>query len=130
MSRIAVKIACWLLKLPLSIEERTMLIGAILDRLEAVPLSNIITVREGDGAMIVNGKVIDHEAAVQLRAGARAALNNVTRKMVHEQVAVVAGTRGVVQGTTPEKLYFYRAALWCLRTEEQIYRTLAGESDE
>lgn len=123
MTGIAVTLACWLLKRSLPLQQRTRLLGAILDGLNAVPLQNIIA--NEDGRLMLNGVPADLEKVAQLREGAKRALDNPTRKLIREQVASVAGTRGVVEGDTPEKLYFYRAALWWALTEEELYKQLS-----
>lgn len=129
MSWLAIKLACFLLKLPLSLRERTRLTGAILDGLDAAPLRNLIEVRS-DGVLLIEGKPIDYEKAAQLRESARAMLNNQAHVLVREQVASIAGRRGVAEGDTPEKLYFYRAALWWGGQEEEFYSILAGLHQE
>lgn len=122
---IVVYLVTWLLKLPLSLRARTRLIGAILDRIEALPLADII--KEKGGVLYVDGMPVDMDMAVKLREGAKLMLHNSARRIVYQQVASIAGKRGVVEGDTPEKLYFYRAALWWGLTEEDIYKQLAGE---
>lgn len=123
---IAAWFACLLLKMPLSLRARTKLIGAILERVEAVPLRDIIT-RAEDGSLRIEGRPVEYDQAVSLRESAIAMLNNQARRYVQAQVLSVAGHRGVVEGDTPEKLYFYRAAIWWALTEEEIYKQLAGE---
>lgn len=82
-----------------------------------------------DGSLYVEGKIVDYEKAIQLKASARAALGNNARKLVQEQIAAIAGHRGIVEGDTPEKLYFYRAALWWGLQEEELYRMLIGTEE-
>lgn len=124
MRGIAVYLACLLLKQPLTLQQRTRLVGAILESNNAVPLSDVITVGQ-DGTMVIENRRIDLEKAIQIRESARAVLENEARKYVQNQVASIAGKRGVAEGDTPEKLYFYRAALWWGRMEQEIYEKLA-----
>ena len=49
------------------------------------------------------------------------------RRYGQQQVAAIAGKRGVVEGDTPEKLYFYRAALWYGLMEQELYEKLSGK---
>jgi hypothetical protein len=126
MRTLAVNVACWLLKLPLSIAHRTKLTGAILDGLNAVPLRDVITFQQ-DGTLLIDGMEVDYEKAIKLRESARAMRDNQARQLVRDQISVIAGTRGVVQGDTPEKLYFYRAALWAMQSEQELYNQLAGD---
>lgn len=128
MSNIAVHLACWLLKLPLNIQQRTKLIGAVLDRLDAVPLDEVIKVH--DGNLFIQGEQVDYDKASKVRESAHAMLNNQAHQLVREQVAVLAGTRGVVEGDTPEKLYFYRAAIWSMLQQEELYSQLAGGTEQ
>lgn len=124
MRGIAVRLACLLLKQPLTLQQRTRLVGAILESNNAVPLSDVITLDQ-DGTMVIENKRIDLEKAIQIRESARGVLENEARKYVQNQVAAIAGKRGIAEGDTPEKLYFYRAALWWGRMEQEIYEKLA-----
>lgn len=124
MRGIAVRLACLLLKQPLTLQQRTRLVGAILESNNAVPLTDVITVGQ-DGTMVIENKRIDLEKAIQIRESARGVLENEARKYVQNQVASIAGKRGIAEGDTPEKLYFYRAALWWGRMEQEIYEKLA-----
>ncbi len=124
---LGVQLACFLLKLPLTLQQRTKLVGAILESNNAVPLKEVITFAH-DGSMIIEDEHIDFEKAIQIRESARAALDNTARKYVQNQVAAVAGRRGVAEGDTPEKLYFYRAALWWGGMEQELYEKLAQRS--
>lgn len=125
MTSFAVKLACWLLKQPLTLQQRTKLIGTILSELGAVPLTDVIK-QDMTGLYIDGRRVEDPEVAQKVKEAARAALNNYARRYIRQQVAVIAGKRGIVEGDTPEKLYFYRAALWFGMTEEELYKQLAG----
>lgn len=125
MVRLGVSLACWLLKLPLSMKQRTKLVGAILEGLNAAPLSDIVDVAP-DGKLMLDGHPVEYERAIQLRNAAIAALENGARLAIKEQVLSIAAKRGIVQGDTPEKLYFYRAAIWWGKTEEEILLKLAS----
>ena len=112
-----------LLKLPLSIQERTKLVCAILDANNAIALNDVIEITEQ--GLFVQGRPIPYEEAIQLRESARSAFNSYARKYVMEQVASIAGKRGIAEGDTPDKLIFYRAALWWGKQEELYYERLA-----
>lgn len=125
---IGVKIAVLLLRLPLDMHQRTTLVGAILRSNNAVGLSELIRVDDAN-RLIVDGEYVDHEKAVQLREGARYALDNATLRLIREHVASMAGKRGVAEGDTPEKLYFYRAALWWGMMEQKFLEILAAREE-
>lgn len=124
MSWIGVKLACYLLKIPLSMKQRTSLVCAVLDGLDAVPLYDLIEFR-ADGVLLINGVQADHDKVVKLRESARAVLNNEALALIREQVASISGRRGVSEGDSPEKLYFYRAALWWGGQEYEMLNRLA-----
>ena len=118
-------VAWWLRKATVSLEARTILTNAVLDKLQARNLHAIIN--SDENGILVNGERIEYERAILLRESAKGALNNQARQLVRESVMALATTRGVLEGDTPEKLYFYRAAIWFGATEEEHYRILAQE---
>lgn len=128
MRNFAVHLACYLLKLPLTIQQRTKLVCAILDANNAVPLSDVLTERKGVGLML-NGEPLGYDKAIQLRNSARMALNNQALGHIRNQVASIAGRRGIAEGDTPDKLIFYRAALWWGSMELEVLNTLAAFSE-
>lgn len=115
------------LRFPLSLRAKTYLLCAILERIEALPLKESIEVRNSQ--LYIRGKVVTFEQAAELRESARAMLMSTARKTVRDHVSAIAAKRGIVEGDTPEKLYFYRAALWWAMTEEELYTLLAGGED-
>ena len=124
LKRFGIALACRLLRQSLTLQERTKLTGAILEGLDAVPLVEALKI---DGTQVTaQGRMLDYAKTAQLRASARAMLNNDAHALVREQVLVMAGTRAVIEGDTPEKLYFYRAAIWMLLYYEQLYHDLAN----
>ena len=125
MRALLVRIVCYLLKVELTTQQKTRLIGAILDTSNAVPLSEVITFGQ-NGMIYVQGKLIDQEKAIQLRESARLLINNGAMNLIYEQVRHIAGTRGVAEGDTPEKLVFYRAALWWGEKELETIVRLAS----
>ena len=126
MGALAVKIACFLLRYSrLSLNHRTVLISRILEGLEAIPLQELITFDDA-GTLYINGEKVDYEQAKKLSDSAQVMLDSYSRKIIKEHVLSVAGKRGVVEGTTPEQLYFYRVAIWCLLKEEEWLYILAS----
>jgi hypothetical protein len=94
----------------LTIAERTACIGAVLEKLEALPLKDIVSSSE-DGVLI-NNKPVDIDKLRVLRESAIQALDNQAFNLIGEQVVWIAIQRGIHNADTPEKLYFYRAAIW------------------
>ena len=118
-------VAWWLSKATVSLEARTILTNAVLDKLQARHLHAIIT--SDENGVLVNGERLEYERAILLRESAKGALNNQARQLVRESVMSLATTRGVLEGDTPEKLYFYRAAIWFGDQETAHLRILAQE---
>ena len=94
----------------LTIAERTACIGSVLDKLEALPLRDIIT--NSEEGILINGRPLDIEKLRVLRDAAKVALDNQALNFIGEQVVWIAIQRGIHNADTPEKLYFYRAAIW------------------
>ena len=109
--RLVVKLALGVLRRSdLTIAERTACIGAVLGKLEALPIKDIIT-NSADG-ILINGQLPDIEKLRILRESAKSALDNQALNFIGEQVVWIAIQRGIHNADTPEKLYFYRAAIW------------------
>lgn len=94
----------------LTIQERTLCTGMVLDKLDALPLRAIV--ESSDEGILINGKPVDLDKLRVLREASIAALDNQALNFIAEQVVWLAIQRGIHNGDTPEKLYFYRAAIW------------------
>ena len=115
----------WMLKHSnLSLAERNELIIHILDKLEALPLRDIIS--SSDEGILINGKPADIEKLRLLRDSANAAIENYALNYIGEQVMWVATERLTKKITTPEELFFYRAALWFGEQLKAHLKILAG----
>lgn len=112
----------------LTIEERTLCTGAILEKLEALPLHAIV--ETSDEGILINGKVVDIEVLRVLRESAIKALDNRAFNFIAEQVVWIAIQRGIHNGDTPEKLYFYRAAIWFSEQMKAHLQILAQQRPE
>lgn len=111
LNRFAVWLTNWTLKRSsLTLAQRNSIVIHILDTLEALPLRDIIS--SSDEGILVNGKQVTLDKLQVLRDAATAALDNQAFNYIGEQVVWVALQRGIHNGTTPESLYFYRAAIW------------------
>lgn len=112
-------------------KDRHLLINAILDKLAALPLRDIIYVNE-DGLLVINEKIVDVEETKLLRESAKVALSNKSLNLVRSQVLYQAYTFGVNSSTNFEQLYFGKAAVWWGQEEDKKLKLLAtyGESRE
>lgn len=122
----------WALKViqhsDLTIDERTLCTGIVLQKLEAWPLRSII--EDSDEGILINGKQLNIEKLKVLRESAKAALDNQALNLIGEQVVWIAIQRGLHNADTPEKLYFYRAAIWFSEQLKAHLQILAQQSPE
>lgn len=117
----------WLLNISsLSMNDRTRLTAALLDKLNAFPAADIIKIDEKYG-LLVNGVQIDVEKARLLRESAKAAFNSRACRLVWDAVAFKAVAVGVHNGDSPERVMFSKAALWWSQQEMELFSTLAQE---
>ena len=125
MVRIAYRLLKWLLARDLTLQERNLFTNLILDKVDAAPLYAILQT-EDDGSIIVNGSPIDMEMAHVLHAAANSALDNKAEKLIKEQVLWLAIVNGFHNGDSPEKLHFFRAAIWWEQQREKILHLLSA----
>jgi len=119
----------WLVKWLLgnaTVEERTLYTALLLDRLGALPLSDILYQDEA-GTLLIGGRPVDIEKARLLRNAARNALDNAALVLIREQVAYQASVLGSTKAQTPTDLLFARAALWWVQEVEKKLRLLAQD---
>lgn len=127
--RLLVRFALSVLKhSDLTIQERTLCTGIVLTKLEALPLHDIVT--SSDEGILINGKQVDIEKLRVLREAAIRALDNQALNLIGEQVVWLAIQRGIHNADTPEKLYFYRAAIWFSEQMKTHLQILAQQGPE
>lgn len=127
--RLIVKLALGVIRrADLTIEERTLCTGVVLDKIAALPLRAII--ENSDEGILINGKQVDIEKLRVLREHAVAALDNQALNFIAEQVVWIAVQRGIHQAKTPEDLFFYRAAIWFSEQMKIHLQILAQQSQE
>lgn len=122
---IITSIVCFLLRnSKLSLENKTKLTCCLLNKLQAIPASDIIKTNEA-GKLEVNGRELDMDGLKILREGAISLLDSPTRKFVKEQIMFEAVKIGVHFGDTPERVIFSKAAIWQLEQGEDFIKKLA-----
>lgn len=127
------RIAYWIARMALSlsnlgIKERNLFTSLILDKLDALPIRDIISVSDA-GEILISGNPITYEEANMLRMTSKSVLDNRAFRIVCEQVERIAVTRGLHNGDTPDKIFFYRSALWFAQELRDQLRYLAGETE-
>ncbi len=127
-NKFATKLAVFMLKRStLSMEDRALLISCTLDKLDSIPLSDIISVNE-QGTLLVNGKTVDLELAKSLRESSRAVLNSRAFKMIQNQVVYAAFSYAARTATSIDQLILGKAAIWWGQKENEYLNLLAGTS--
>lgn len=130
MNQMAIRLALWLLKRPLTLSQRNLLTTAILERLGALPIRSSLSVNETTGEILVSGTPIDLDHARVLFEGAKQLLNNPVLKILWDQVAYNAIGFGVHKAENETQMYFARAALWWSQEEKRILGELSGTQIE
>ena len=119
------KLIIWALKHKrLSLDAKSALTAALLDNM-ALPIRSIISYDKNK--LLVNGKEVSMEQAIQLKESARAMLHSCARRIVQDSVLWLAVQEGVHKGTSPDQILFAKAAIWQMKEEEMLYRSLAQE---
>lgn len=116
-------------KSDLSLEQRNNIIKHILGSLQTLPISGIITTNT-DGEILISGRSLDIEKAVELREAAKVVLSNKAFKLVNREVLYVAVVGGLHKSKSDIDLYFYKAAIWFGQQFEIQLRILAQQAEE
>lgn len=109
-------------KATLSLENRVALTTAILNKLNALPLSKSIIV--DNGKIFVRGIELDREQEVNFREGIAVLQNNFVHKLFNEQLRYQAINLGINVATSMDTLMFSKAALWVLEQEIKLVESL------
>lgn len=113
----------------ISLEERNELYTAILDKVEALPLYDIISADPNSGSILLNNKPASLEDCKRLREGALAILNNYAFKFIHEQVIFESIKSGFVNSSSEGQSLTGKAAYWFGQQQLKHLITLAGLND-
>lgn len=103
-------------KANLSIEDRSALVSCILEKVDALPIGDVLSI-EGD-YISVNGKQMDQEQVIHFREACANLKDNFARKVLSEQIRYKAIEQGIMKSTSTDTLMFSKAALWCLNEYE------------
>lgn len=129
LNNIALKLIKILLNKSLDITQRNQLSNIILDNLDALPIRGIINI-DDEGQILINGRSLDLEKAMQLREASRVALENKALQIVNEQVTYTAVVNGINKAITPEQMNFNKAAIWFGQEQERLLKILAQRVTE
>ncbi len=113
----------------LSIEDRTLLTVAMIDKLKALPVSDIISLDQ-KGSLLIEGKPVELNQAISLREGARLIVNSPTYRIVQAQILYQATKLGIHEGDTPEKVFFSKVAIWWHQEQKALYESFAQQTTQ
>lgn len=118
------KIICRILKWKkLKGEDKTRIITALLDNIDALPIRDAITF-DADGTIIIRGKKLEIEQIQNLKTGVSVLKDNFARKLIEEQLLYECSKLGLHQGLTPEQIQFSKACIWCLQQQNKFLTML------
>lgn len=112
----------------LSLKQRNEIVIHILDNLRGLVISGIITIND-EGEVLLNGRSLDLDKLRQLRESAINALDNQAIKIINQEILYAAVVGGLHKATTPEDLYFYRAAIWVSQQMDSQLKILAQRTE-
>lgn len=122
-----VKLIIWLLKSKrLSAKNRVVLINALMDKMNAVPLQSLIA-KDNAGNLYVAGRKLSGDEAWKLRENASMLLRSNARKLVQDQVRFTAIDKGFLKNDLDDVTLFYKAAIWFSQEENAVYESIAGD---
>ena len=124
--RLIAKLVILALKSKLSVEDKSLIMTALIENLKILPICGIIKIDE-QGKIFVNNKELDYETAIQLRESAKQMLVSNARRLIKEQVSWLAVNLGVHQALNPEQVLFAKASLFNQQEEDKLLRMLAQE---
>lgn len=118
MNPIVQKTIKQLSKATLSTEDRVALTNAIMDKLVILPIRKSFVI--SDDGIIINGKTLDQEQALNFRETCIALKDNYARKVMNEQIRYQAVHLGMNMAVSIDTLMFAKAALWIIEEEEKL----------
>lgn len=105
-------------KANLTLEDRTALTTVLLDKLQALPITNSIVVDHN--GITINGKILEPDQAIMFSESCNALKDNYARKVIHEQVKYLAINMGIHNAVALDTLFFAKSSLWNLEQEEKL----------
>jgi hypothetical protein len=104
------------------LENRIALTTALLDKLNALPIGELIHFTET--GLMLNGKELEEDQVLNFREACVALKENYARKVIFEQVRYKAIDLGINKALSNDTLYFSKAAIWSLNEIEVLIQKL------
>lgn len=109
-------------KANLSLEDRTALVTAMLDKVNALPLRKTFIIDAN--SITLNGKKLDREQILNFKEGVQVLKDNHAHKIFNEQLRYLAITMGINTAVSIDTLYFAKVAMWILEQETLLFESL------
>ena len=102
----------------LSIEDRTAIVTALLEKSSVLPLKDSIVITSD--SIKINDKPLDMEQILNFRESAIVLKDNFARSVIRNQIRYLATNLGIYKSVTLDELMFYKSALWNLQQEDDL----------
>ena len=102
----------------LSIEDRTAIVTALLEKSSVLPLKDSIVITSD--SIKINDKPLDMEQILNFRESAIVLKDNFARSVIRSQIRYLATNLGIYKSVTLDELMFYKSALWNLQQEDDL----------
>jgi len=123
ISPITDKVIKQLKKSNLTTEDRSALVSALLDKLGAFPIGDVIDVNEK--GLTVNGVDLDQDQQYAFKEACAGLKDNYARKILNEQLRYKATVTGIHKSNTIDELLFAKAVIWLINEEEILLARLS-----
>lgn len=122
------KLLLWLLRKPVGLKNRALILNYLLESLGGLPYRDLITFKP-DGTLLIGGKQLEPEQAVAFRESLVALQSNQAYRVIKEQIAYEAVKYGIHSSLTSDMLILSKAALWIQQQEIKLINDLSGQTD-
>lgn len=127
LNKLFVKIILRLLKSKkITGENKSLVLNALLENIGTLPISRAIGY-DNLGGLLIQGKKIDLEKLGYIRESLMAYRDNQARKLIREQLKMLAIEYGVHNGLNVETILFSKAMLYNIQEEEKLLQELLAE---
>lgn len=99
-------------------EDRTVLTTALLDKLQALPISSVIYFTPN--GVTINGKELDNDQILNFKESCIALKDNFARKIINEQIKYLAINIGIHNALSLDTIFFAKSALWNLQQQDEL----------
>ena len=119
LSPIATKTIQQLKKATLSLEDRVALTACLLDKMQVLPISQVITVTS-EGGVLIKGKKLDIEQVIAIQESFVSLNDNLAFKLLLDEMRWLAIDHGVFQGLNTDMIMFSKACLFNIKQMKEI----------